>query len=408
MAAALEARRRAQQQESDSNLYNIGGPAPDGSGATSGHDYLNSDNPTYEYNPDGPPDGGYTTGITGPGWNGNGGRTDVENPTSTGGISANYPNQGIGDFSANPMPSGSLSPDQFSVPSPQGSTGYLSSQPNTSMPGTRLVNQNQFQPTERGFDSGRYGMSDDQTVEHRLAGILAKDSPLMQRAATQGMQYANGRGMLNSSMAAGAAQGAMIDRATPIAQQDAQQAFQRQNLSLDHQNTRELAYIQDDLQRNQLAMEQAIKQGNTQLATELQMVINDQKEHLKRGSMELGHQQTLQRDKFQADTELGRMGYANNLDMNKMGYAHNLGLANQAWASQLDEASRSRLMDLEAQYSRMLNFDAQSASAYEHAMKALGLLNTNPQMSEEQQKAGSAQIIGMMDTHLEMLEGLYS
>jgi hypothetical protein len=63
------------------------------------------------------------------------------------------------------------------------------------------------------------------TVAGLLDTILAKDSPLMQRAATQGKQVANNRGLLNSSMAGEAAQGAMIDRATPIASQDSQSAL---------------------------------------------------------------------------------------------------------------------------------------------------------------------------------------
>ena len=63
------------------------------------------------------------------------------------------------------------------------------------------------------------------TAAGLLDSILAKDSPLMQRAATQGKQFANNRGLLNSSMAGGAAQGAMIDRATPIASQDSRSAL---------------------------------------------------------------------------------------------------------------------------------------------------------------------------------------
>jgi hypothetical protein len=63
------------------------------------------------------------------------------------------------------------------------------------------------------------------TMAGLLDSILAKDSPLMQRAATQGKQFASNRGLLNSSMAGGAAQGAMIDRATPIASQDSQSAL---------------------------------------------------------------------------------------------------------------------------------------------------------------------------------------
>lgn len=65
---------------------------------------------------------------------------------------------------------------------------------------------------------------EDSVVKH-LDGILAKDSPLMERARTRGFQVANSRGLLNSSISAGAAMGEMIDRATPIAQQEASQGF---------------------------------------------------------------------------------------------------------------------------------------------------------------------------------------
>jgi len=59
------------------------------------------------------------------------------------------------------------------------------------------------------------------SVQGRLDRLLKSTSPYMQTAKQQGLQTANRRGLLNSSIAAGAAQGAAIDRALPIAQQDA-------------------------------------------------------------------------------------------------------------------------------------------------------------------------------------------
>ncbi|MBH8578797.1 DUF4214 domain-containing protein [Bisbaumannia pacifica] len=69
-------------------------------------------------------------------------------------------------------------------------------------------------------------MAPKSTADH-LSEILSSSSPLMQRAESQGQQLANQRGLLNSSMASGAAMGAMIDRALPVAQQDAQYQQQR-------------------------------------------------------------------------------------------------------------------------------------------------------------------------------------
>ena len=66
------------------------------------------------------------------------------------------------------------------------------------------------------------------TVQGQLTGVLAKGGPLMQRAATQGNQQANARGLLNSSIAVGAAENAVYDKALQIAQPDANTYWQAQ------------------------------------------------------------------------------------------------------------------------------------------------------------------------------------
>lgn len=90
-------------------------------------------------------------------------------------------------------------------------------------------------PAEQTQSVPQSTVSPNQTSQYQLEQILASDSPLMQRAATQGQQMANQRGLLNSSMAGEAAQGAMIDRATPLAQQDAQTYFQNSQANTDRQ-----------------------------------------------------------------------------------------------------------------------------------------------------------------------------
>lgn len=59
------------------------------------------------------------------------------------------------------------------------------------------------------------------TVQGQVNSILSKDTPLMQRARTLATQQMAQRGLVNSSINAGAGTAAMIDRALPIAQQDA-------------------------------------------------------------------------------------------------------------------------------------------------------------------------------------------
>ena len=66
-----------------------------------------------------------------------------------------------------------------------------------------------------------YTVSANQTVQDQIKQIVGNDSPLMQQAASIANQKANDRGLLNSSIAVGSAQNAVIGQALPIAQQDA-------------------------------------------------------------------------------------------------------------------------------------------------------------------------------------------
>src|SRR3990167_2025622 len=59
------------------------------------------------------------------------------------------------------------------------------------------------------------------TVSGQLDTILGSDSPYITRARSGASQYANSRGLINSSIAAGAGEAAAIDAALPIASQDA-------------------------------------------------------------------------------------------------------------------------------------------------------------------------------------------
>lgn len=76
------------------------------------------------------------------------------------------------------------------------------------------------------------------------AEIASEDSMLMTQARADGSQQAASRGMLNSSMAAEAAQGAVLDVAVPLAQQGASQEFQKNMSGLGLQQQMELAQFE--------------------------------------------------------------------------------------------------------------------------------------------------------------------
>ena len=79
-----------------------------------------------------------------------------------------------------------------------------------------------------------------ENVSDAIQRITGQDSPIMQRAVAQATAEANRRGLLNSSMAAGAAQGAILDRAFQIAQSD----VQNEQFNVAQQNAMESQNVQ--------------------------------------------------------------------------------------------------------------------------------------------------------------------
>jgi len=79
-----------------------------------------------------------------------------------------------------------------------------------------------------------------QTVAGQMEGLLAAGSPYIDRARYSAAVTANARGLLNTSIAAGAGEAAAIDAALPMAQQDAQTYFAQANLNQNTENNFEL------------------------------------------------------------------------------------------------------------------------------------------------------------------------
>src|SRR5207244_7775125 len=80
---------------------------------------------------------------------------------------------------------------------------------------TYRADTSKYDPTLRTFDEG------NETVAGQLSKILSSGSPYLQRAQANALDTANDRGLLNTSMAAGAGTAAAIDAALPVATADA-------------------------------------------------------------------------------------------------------------------------------------------------------------------------------------------
>ena len=110
------------------------------------------------------------------------------------------------------------------------------------------------------------GVVDDATMttEGRLQGLLSRDSAYMRRAAQTGLLSAAAAGLGTSSFAAGAAQGAAIDRAAPIAQSDAQAhlSTMQQNTQQQNQMNALNAELETQVNTANAELETAVSQGN--------------------------------------------------------------------------------------------------------------------------------------------------
>ena len=117
------------------------------------------------------------------------------------------------------------------------------------------------------YDAQLGVVTPEATVESRLDGLLSKNSDYMQRATSRADQMSNRRGMLNSSMAVGAAHGAAIDAALPIAQQDAASELQMELVNLGYSNDEARIISEQSVTKNNLetGLEQDTNQFNATL-----------------------------------------------------------------------------------------------------------------------------------------------
>jgi len=86
-------------------------------------------------------------------------------------------------------------------------------------------------PYKTRADGTQEWVPEDDRVDSEVDRITSKDNPLMLRAAQTGKSYAARRGLINSGLAAANAQTAVLDKALPMASQNASQTAAK-NLSV--------------------------------------------------------------------------------------------------------------------------------------------------------------------------------
>lgn len=166
-----------------------------------------------------------------------------------------------------------------------------------------------------------------ETVSGQVDSILAKDSPLMQRARTIASQGMAQRGLVNSSMAQGAGTAAMIDRATPIAQQDAATYSNRAMANQEAANTANQFNVNQNNQLFQQASQQEFQGSQSQLDRAQQAYMQDDQQSFLTSQSALDRTQQKDVLKVQQDFQAAQA----NLDR-----AQQTALADKSAKAQLD------------------------------------------------------------------------
>lgn len=213
-----------------------------------------------------------------------------------------------------------------------------------------------------------------ETAAGQVNSLLANDNPLLQRARTLAKQGMAQRGLVNSSMSQGAGVAAMIDRITPIAQQDAQTYSNRSLANMEATNEAGQFNVG---QNNQLFSQGLNIAANTQAQKDQQQFTAGQ------ADLDRSQQTTLQQAQFdfqKAQTDLDRAFQATQQDKSIKAQTdlQNAQFSFQQAQSQLDRAQQLLISNTQVASNERLTIAQIDATARN--------LNTSNQAQMEQLK----------------------
>lgn len=190
-------------------------------------------------------------------------------------------------------------------------------------------------------------VTNDELVEHRLTGLLNRDNPYISQARSRSMDESNRRGLLNSSIAMGAAEGAAIERALPIAQQDAS-TYATQGLT------------------NQQAQNTA-------------------------GQFNTGEANKFSMSRLQNQQDIGKMNLQHTQDIEKLN---------------LDATNKTSLANIEANYKTLMQASASASDVWKTTIAAINDIQTNKDMPPETKNAAVQQQLDLARASLALIGGM--
>lgn len=278
------------------------------------------------------------------------------------------------------------------------------------MAGIIDINMNRDPNKIAGYDPEKIQLKPEDTMEHRIQGIIQKNSPLMQMAQTQGLQSANRRGLLNSSIAVGEAQKAVIGAALPIASQDASTSFQANTLNQQAGNEA-LRFSVAGAQNIQAIGAQGEQQRG--LSAQEYTQTKDLNEQTTKAQLDrdiLTHRQTLEQARAAGDIQLERdvkLQLFNLESMNKQfenaRTLDSIRMAHETTMKNLDLDQQKQLAGIEQSFRTELQNSASATNFYGMAMQTIAQIGANPDLNPAQRQAGINQQVEMLRAGLDLV-----
>lgn len=226
----------------------------------------------------------------------------------------------------------------------------------TETDGTGLIGSaSTYTPQTATAPTATWDVNREQTVAGNVEDIIKADSPLMQIAATGAKQEANRRGLVNSSMAVGAGQSAVLGAALPIAQQDAQTRATAGQYNANQANQFTLA-AQDATNR---AFEHGANATNA-----LQAQSN-----------------TIRQQAAQLNAEAGNKLLMQDLDNQFKAAVANADFASKENLQTLADATKVDLANIQATYQQMISSNEQAGALYGKVMQNITDIVNNPDIA---------------------------
>jgi hypothetical protein len=240
------------------------------------------------------------------------------------------------------------------------------------------------------------------TVEGRVADIIRQGGPLQQLGQTRAAQIASNRGLLNTSMAAGAAQKANIESALPIAQQDAG-FFQQASLQAQRGD------IDASLQAQRGELEKSLQNRKAEIDKELTTATADEQVRL---VLEKAKVDTDLR-KLTGQLEEDRLRVAGELDAQlaeqRGEIQSNLQelVGSQALQQQGLKGEQSKeLVKIEKDYAVLMNTQQTAANIFAQTSNDISAILANPDIPKEAKPGLIKQQMTLLNSSLGVVGGI--